>query len=103
MLLERVSGRQRALWQQRRPARQGRYILAAMHLLPALLVVLARAPVVVPASASLAPIANRNQRLVASLALGLSRLGLGLGLSAGLGLAGGCGRFGHGNTFCSQH
>ena len=47
---------------------------AAVHLLPALLVVLAGAPVVVPASASLAPIANGHQRLVASLALGLSRL-----------------------------
>ena len=59
--------------------------------------------VVVPASAALASIANGHERLVAALALalGLSRLGLGLGAS--LGLARGGGRFGHGNTFCSQH
>ena len=54
-------------------ARQRRHILAAMHLLPALFVILARAPVVVAASASLAPIANGHERLVAALALGHCR------------------------------
>jgi hypothetical protein len=88
---------------KRRPARQPRDILAAAHLLPALLVVLAGAPVaVLPACASLASVANGHEHFLAQLAGALGGLGLSAGLGFRFGLGGCTGRFGHGVTFYSQ-